>query len=104
MAPKKKKQKIDDKVPEELKDLIKNAASAALPEKPEVAQNIKVVASKIDNIDFQFIIRPIATSLQMECSAVLNKIKENLQENQMIHKIEISENGSFVNIFTKIPG
>ena len=103
MAPKKKKQKIDDKVPEELKALIKNAASAAFPEKPEVAQNIKVVVSKIDNIDFQFIIRPIATGLQLECSDVLNKIKENLQENQLIHKIEMSENGSFVNIFTKIP-
>ena len=78
MAPKKKKEIV--KVPEGLEDLIKNAASAAFPEKPEVAQNIKVVVSKIGTIDFQFIIRPIAASLQLDCSADLNKIKENIQE------------------------
>ena len=101
MAPKKKKEIV--KVPEGLEDLIKNAASAAFPEKPEVAQNIKVVVSKIGTIDFQFIIRPIAASLQLDCSAALNKIKENIQENQLIHKIEISEIGTYVNIFTKEP-
>ena len=101
MAPKKKKEIV--KVPEGLEDLIKNAASAAFPEKPEVAQKISVCVSKIDTIDYQFIIRPIATRLQLDCSVVLNKIKENLQDNPLIHKIEISVNGSFVNIFTKIP-
>ena len=81
MAPKKKKEIV--KVPEGLEDLIKNAASAAFPEKPEVAQKISVCVSKIDTIDCQFIIRPIATRLQLDCSFVIilchcNSIKDVL--------------------------
>ena len=102
MPPKTKKQKLIQKAPEELIDLIKNAASAAFPEKPEVAQNIKVVVSNFGAIDFQFIIKPIAIRLNLDCIVVLNKIIDNLQENQLIQKIEISDNETYVNIFTKV--
>ena len=67
-----------------------------------MAQNIKVVVSNFGAIDFQFIIKPIAIRLNLDCRVVLNKIIDNLQENQLIQKIEISDNETYVNIFTKV--
>jgi hypothetical protein len=98
MSPKKKTPKKQEHVPDGLAELIKTGISTAFSESSDAAGVIKVTQSKIPNVDFQFNIRP----LKKDPNDVIVKIRESIPVNDIIERLEISENQSYVNIITKI--
>ena len=89
-------------VPEGLEDLIKTGISRAFPTSSNAAGCIKVTTSKIDNVDYQFHIGGLVSCLRKNPNDIIVQIRETIQQNDSIERLEISENGSYVNIFTKI--
>ena len=89
-------------VPESLEDLIKTVISRAFPRSSNAAGRIKVTTSKIDNVDYQFHIRGLVSCLRKDPNDIIVQIRETIPHNDTIERLEISENGSYVNIFTKI--
>ena len=88
-------------VPEGLEELIKTGIFIGFPESPNAAGRIKVTPSKIDNVDYQFHIRGLVSCLRQDPNDIIVKIRENIPVNDTIERLAISENGSYVNIFTK---
>ena len=104
MAPKRKVPKSPPKIPDGLEDLIKKAISEAFPLLPiNIAKEIKLSASKLGGIDYQFFIKHIVTHSRLEPIEVTEKISEKVSENNLIKSLTVSSNGSFINISTKIP-
>ena len=97
MPPKKKIPKQQQVVPEGLEELIKAGISTAFPDISNAAGCILVTPSKIDDLDYQFNIRP----LKKDPNDIITKIRETIPDNDIIERLEISENRSYVNIFTK---
>ena len=89
MSPKKKTPKKQERVPDGLAELIKTGISTAFSESSDAAGSIKVTQSKIHNVDFQFNIRP----LKKDPNDVIVKIRESIPVNDIIERLEISENG-----------
>ena len=98
MSPK-KKQEI---VAKGLEELIKPWISSAFPESSNAAECIKVISSKIDNVDYQFHIRRLVSCVQKDPNDIIVQIRETIPDNDTIEGLEISDNGSYANIFTKI--
>ena len=95
------------KAPDNLQELIKNLISIAFPELPNnVARSIKVYVSEYGNVDYQFYIKRISANQRITNQDVADRIKEKTvgnDPNQLITKMELSDNQSFLNIFTKVP-
>ena len=83
-------------VPEGLEELIKTGISTAFPESSNLAGRIKVTPSKIDYLDYQFNTR----GLNKDPNDIIVKIRETIPSNNIIDRLEISDNGSYINIFT----
>ena len=88
-------------VPEGLEELIKTGISTAFPESSNAAGRIKVTPSKIDNVDYQFNIRGLVSCLRQGPNQIIVQIRANIPSNDTIERLEISANGSYINIFTK---
>ena len=93
MSPKKK-----EVVPEGLEGLVRTGMSKAFPDSSNAAGGIVVTPSKIDDLDYQFNIR----GLKKDPNDIITKIRETIPDNDIIERLEISENQSYVNIITKI--
>ena len=104
MAPKKKKtSKHITPIPEDLEVLIKNAISAAFPDVTDVEKKVKIEVSKWDQVDYQFNVRGLVSLMKKDPNEIFSKFKEKISDNdQLIKGVEISENESYINIFTSI--
>ena len=89
-------------VPDGLQELIKAGISTAFPASSNAAGCINVTPSKMDNIDYQFHIRGLASCLRKDPNDIIVQIRETIPDNDIIERLETSENGSYANIFTKI--
>ena len=89
-------------VPGGLEDLIKTGISAAFPESSNAPGLIKITPSKITSVDYQFHIRALVICLRKDPDEIIVNISETIPDNDIIERLEISENNSYVNIFTKV--
>ena len=101
MPPKKGKKIKNEKIPDGLSELI-NEAIAKCFLNSEATKIARITASKIDGVDYQFPIRGLLSFPRQDPEILATKIKENIPENQLLDKLELSSNKSFMNIFTRI--
>mgnify|MGYP001168439037 CR=1 FL=1 len=101
MPPKKGKKMKNEKIPEGLTELI-NEAIAKCFLNCEATKIVRITASKIDGVDYQFPIGGLVSFPRQDPEILATKIKENIPENQLLDKLELSDNKTFMNIFTRI--
>ena len=85
-----------------LEDLLKNAMTAAFLDFPDVEKKVNIEVSKLDQIDYQFNIRGLESLTSKKPIDIFFKFKEKICDNQLIKRVQISENESYINIFTRI--
>ena len=100
MAPKVKKRKVA--VPNEIEELIKRCIAAAFPDVTDVEKKVKIEVSKFDPVDYQFNIRGLVSLMKKDSNEIFSKFKEKISDKELIKGVELSENESYINIFTSI--
>ena len=103
--PKNKKKTVKKQpaqVPEGLEVFIENTVKVAFPELQNINNLIKVTGGYLEEVDYQFNLKPITSKLNIEPNEVLEKIKAHLQENSLLNKLKLSSNSLFINIYTSI--
>ena len=100
MAPKKKKTS-KHVIPGDLEVLIRRAMSAAFPDVTDVEKKVNIEVSKWNQVDYQFNIRGLVSLIKKDSNEIFFKFREKLS-NQLIKGVEISENESYINIYTSI--
>ena len=101
--PKNKKKTVKKQpaqVPEGLEVFIENTVKAAFPELQNINNLIKVTGGYLEEVDYQFNLKPITSKLNIEPNEVLEKIKAHLQENSLLNELKLSSNSLFINIYT----
>ena len=102
MPPKRKAQKQTVVLPDGLENIIKLSISAGFPQISGIANSVKIVVSNIHGVDYQFHIKGLVSKLQKAPLEIVEAIKEGIPvDNPIIYRLELSGNGSFVNIFAK---
>ena len=91
MPPKKGKKIKNERIPEGLSKLINEAIAKCFLDS-EATKIVKITASKIDGVDYQFPIRGLLSSPSQDPEILATKIKENIPENQLLDKLELSDN------------
>ena len=84
-----------------VQELIKTGISIAFPERSNAAGRITVTTSKIHNVDYQFHTGGLVSCLRKDPNDIIVQIRENIPHNDTIERLEISENGPYIHIFTK---
>jgi hypothetical protein len=102
MASKKKKPSENViPIPKDLEDSIKNCMAAAFPDVTDLEKKVNIEVSKFYHaFDYQFNIRGLTSMMKKDPNEILSKFKEKISDNQLIKEVEISENKSYINIFT----
>ena len=67
----------------------------------DAAKTIKITVSTLSNVDYQFHVRTLATHVKQDPKQVVSMMKDNIPDNLLIDRLEISDNNSYGNIFTK---
>ena len=101
MAPKRKKKIRNAKIPDGLSELIDEAIARCFSNNEEI-KKVRITASNIDGVDYQFPLQGIVSFPRQDPEIFAAKIKENVPENQILAKLELSSNKLFMNIFTRI--
>ena len=94
---------IKHKIPNGLEELIKDAAVKAFPEAKNVIKKFKI-SWKCHHSDYQIHIKSVTNLVNQNANFVVSKIFESVpKDNAIMKNLEASTDGTFMNIFTKIP-
>ena len=89
--------KVTEKV---IERVVKTAATEAFPNKPESFFVLKLLRALTGEADFVCVLRKSALKLNEDVRSVAEKIKDKIPtDNVLIQKVEVSDNGSSLNIF-----
>ena len=100
MAPKRKKKIRNAKIPDGLSELIDEAIARCFSNNEEI-KKVRITASNIDGVDYQFPLQGIVSFPRQDPEIFAAKIKENVPENQILAilvtfgKVKIPKSATF---------